>query len=494
MSSLLRPAVWRGRSVIAAPLLVVAAVVGAVTVGAVSAFNPLLGVLVVVVVAFGLVVLEHPSIGVLVCFAVVPFTAGLRRGLPVPGLKLSEVVLLATVVLVLGVAGRTRRWTGVDHAVAAFAVCGILLTGVNIVRNSGPVTLDAVRSAAAPVMFFLLYRLVRVVDLSARQRRLALGLLIAPACVVVLVALGQRFDVPGVRAAVVSITGGGVFDRWSYLNTDVAARATGLFEIWHSLAGYLVPLFLLCVALLNERRVTRRWKQVAAVMLGVTLVGLLASQTLNALAAAVGGALVVGLAQRRFGRTAAALLVVSLVGFLLVGDALSTRLEEQFSGGTALGQNVEDRLEIWADDYADPMARYWALGYGPNLPPSVDWDHTESLYVTLMLRGGVVLTGAFLLMWLVIAVAAWVRRTAPDPMDRVVAVTVFATVLTSLVMNLIFPYVTSSGFPQVFWMLVGLLPVTGRPGAAPVAGGTQGPQQLAEHRTQLAAGGGREHV
>lgn len=456
------------------PLLLVSVSVGAIVVGALAARSPLLGVCAVAAAVYGLIVVARPAVGVLTSFALVPVTAGLRRGLPVPGLKLSEVVLLGSAVLVLSMAGGRRRWNAVDYAALTFVLMGAGVTGATLLRGTAPVEAEAIRSAFAPAVFFLLYRSVRAAGLTGRQRLTALSLLLAPAALVVLVALGQYFDVLGVRQLVESVTGGIVFERWSYLKGETGNRVTGLFEIWHSLAGYLVPLILLCLAMVNEAELPERWRRFAALMLGLTLVGLIASQTLNAIAVTLGGALLLGALQRRLGRTVALLMAASVLAAALVGPALVGRLDEQFGAGSTLGRNVEGRISIWSEDYADFLERSWAIGYGPGLPSDVEWDHTESLYVTLLLRGGIVLTGAFVLLFGVIIVSAWGARHTTEPVDRVVANAVFAVATGSIVMHAIFPYFTSSGFPQVFWLLLALLPSPVRRHPADVAADAAG--------------------
>lgn len=459
------PAVTRRAnfSAILAPLLATAVAVGAISLGVAVHVHPALGVAPLVAVLYALIVLERPSVGALTLAALAPATAGLGRGLPIPGLKISEVLILGTATLLIGVVACRARWNAVDFVALAYLIATVLLTLGNTVTRGDAIGLEAMQDAFAPAVFFLLYRAVRVAGLTDRQRGLALALMVAPCIVMVAVAFGQNLDLPGVRAFVAGATTGGIFDTWSYQNSDVGRRATGLFEVWHSLAGYLVPLLLVCVSVSLEVAADRRLRQAACAMAGVILVGLLLSQTLNVLPVALACSVGIGVLGGQAGRSIFAITAISIVGLLVAGDVLASRVEQQFdpSSDTVLGENIDDRLAIWSEDFSEPLKEHWPLGYGPGIPPGVDWPHTESLYLTLVLRGGVLLLGIFLLFFLIVEQAAWRARKSSQPVDRVVSSTLAVLVPGTFVMHLVFPYFTSSGFPQVFWILLALLPLHG---------------------------------
>lgn len=453
------PATLSSRRPVPTSLLVLA-IAGALLGGAAFAIKPIMGIGLLVGLIYAFVVLERPIIGVYTCYALVPITAGVRRGLPVPGAKLDEALVLGTFILVAGLAGLTRRWGLIDSTLAMFALVAFILPIGTGVLLGTPMTSFGIQKMGASILFLLLFRLVRVAGLTGPQRWFALKLLFAGTIPVVLVALGQRFDLPGVRDGVRSITDGDVFLRWSYVNGAAGSRATGLFENWHSLAGYLFPLLLVAVALIGQKGISTSWKKSATVLVGVTLVGIVAAQTITTLAVAVAAAILVGAMQRRFARTVSAIVFVVVAAVIVSGGALTERVATQFEG-SGVGQNIETRLDVWTVDYAEPLQKYWATGYGPEIPPEITWQHTESLYVTLILRGGVLLLAAYFILMFVVSKVAWEGRKSPIPLDRALSIAVFAAAVGSLAMHLVFPYFTASGFPQVFWLLAGLLPARG---------------------------------
>lgn len=456
------PSTARGRRNISRTTLLLVGAVASIAIGATLAFDPVAALFVPVAVVYVLIVLEKPAFGALTMAALVPITAGLARGMPIPGLKISEVLIVVTALLILATQEGRPRIGALDIAATAYVLITAILTIWHPLYRGEPLTLDVARDAFAPAMFFLLYRSVRVAGLRSRQRLTALGLMVVPSAVAVVFAVGQRLDVPGVRDLVAQITGGDVFFTWSYLNTSVGARATGLFEVWHSFAGYLLPLLLVCVGVATDREGSRGLKVGAASFGAVIVVGLLLSQTLTVIAVAVPA--MVAVAVLRGVRPRGVLLVAIVIGLgiFFAGDVVVERVNQQFAGptGTTFGRNIDARLEIWAEDYAEPLSAYWAFGFGPGIPSGVEWQSTESGYITLILRGGILLVTAYFLFYMLIVDEAWYGRRNGLAVDRVVSDVLLVLVPTSLLISLIWPYFTSSGFPHVLWLLVALLPMS----------------------------------
>jgi hypothetical protein len=104
------------------PLPVAAATTGAaVCVGVAAAVSPAAGLGLVGAIAGALVVVRHPALGGVLLLGVVPAASGLRRGLPVPGLRLSEIAVAGIAAVVLTAAGRHGRapWRVLDWAALA---------------------------------------------------------------------------------------------------------------------------------------------------------------------------------------------------------------------------------------------------------------------------------------------------------------------------------------------------------------------------------------
>ena len=90
-----------------------AGALGAIVLGIGASIGLLAGVAALLAVCLGLATVERPYLGAYVLVAVAPVTSGLKRGLPIPGLRLSEFVIasLATIVLVSAKRSTRARWT-----------------------------------------------------------------------------------------------------------------------------------------------------------------------------------------------------------------------------------------------------------------------------------------------------------------------------------------------------------------------------------------------
>jgi hypothetical protein len=390
----------------------------------------------------------------------VPITSGFARGLPIPSLRLSEAAVVGAALIVLGrTAGRRDyRWQVLDWAAFAYVGFHALLGLFGAVVNSR-LTVSGAQVLVGPVQFFLLYRVVRATIVTPAQRRLAIRIVVLASVPVSLVAIAQYVGVPGVQAAVQTITRSDVFDLWGYSNQN---RATGPFDSWHPLAGYLFLPIALCVAQLgaSDRSALPRWLTTTSMC--AAALALVVSQTLNVLAGIVIVAVVITIVTGRVRQILLPMLAVGAVAAVAFGPVVLARLDDQAvtsssSDGFEAPQTISYRIEVWTDQYLPALDHYWLIGYGPDLPDGIEWRSTESLYFTLLIRGGLVLSGAFVLLNVLVVRAAWRSRRDDDPALRLVALALIGAVVALVPMHAVFPYFTASGLPQVFWILVALL-------------------------------------
>ncbi len=440
--------------------LFVASIISTLIVGVAASFGITAGLGAIAAIALALVVLRYPVVGAYMLVAGVPVLSGLKRGVPVPGLRPSEalVVFVAVLVLIPAFRREVQPWAAVDWLAFAYALASVGIPVAHLLVRNQDVTLANVSSMFLPLQFFLLYRTVRTALPSDMHRRMALQLLLFSSVAVAVLAVVQQLDIGSSREFVKSITGSEALDSYGY---SVYARATGPFQHWHPLAGYLTVIILLCVALLldgQQKVMSKRWLMfvlaaaISALMLSVTFVSMIG---------VVLGSALLGLWAGKFRKALFWLGVGGAIAITLFSSFVFTRIHNQYVGETGASRNtlvpqtIENRLNVWTDQYIPGLAGRWASGYGPDLPPDVSWAHTESVYVTLLLRGGLPLLGLFVASMLAVSSAA--KRQRVDPQRRPVAETVIALVAVLWIMQLLFPYFTSSGLPQPFWVLVGAL-------------------------------------
>ncbi|MCA0328877.1 MAG: hypothetical protein LCI03_03120 [Actinobacteria bacterium] len=441
----------------------------AVVAGIVVELGPLYGAAAAIGVAGLFWLAQRPVLLALLAVILVPVTSGLKRGLPVPGLKVSEVLVVLAALVVLGFGHRRfpgPRWRAWDWAALAYCSGTAVMAFVNVAVHQVPIVGDDVNTMLGPLQFLLLYRVVAHVFATEALRAIALrGLLLASLPVSIL-ALLQMLGPPVFQTFAVSLSGTGIFITPGY---DPVMRATSVFPMWHPLGGYVAVIIVVAVALLvqHDRTVLPPWVNLVVVALATG--ALMLTLTATIIGGALLGVLVVGWALKRLRFMVKWLVIGGTIAVVAFFPQIQERIAEQDISTRAtpnasesiLPQTVQYRIIVWTEQYAPALSGSWVTGYGPADPPGISWDHTESGYITLILRGGLpyLLVGA-LVVWF--AWRAGRERLAGgvgalSPPEAAIAVTVLATAFMTPFINLFFPYWTASGMPQPMWAVWGLL-------------------------------------
>ena len=461
-----------------------AGVVLAALAGGLVGSDPKLGVAVVGTVALIALVLLRPFFGGLILVGLVPVVSGLAPGVPVSSVRISE-ALIGVVGVTLIVSVRRRDavpWGLLDWLVLAYGIAWFAFGAADAVVLGQHLTISEWGTVLGQLQFFLIYRGVRISVRSQAERRAALTVALLAAGPVALLAVLQEAHVPGVANLLHAVTGSaetaasppGTVAPLSI--TDVH-RATGPFPNWTSLAGYLFPLLLTFCAIALARQVgPRRWIFLGVVALA--LGGLLASEEQSAIIGLAAGAIALGVMTRQLGRVLRWLLVAAVAAGLLFGSAIGKRVSEELSPGaqssqsSVLPQTLQFRWEVWTGQYVPAIEQRPLTGYGDVTPPSVRWPYTESQYVTLLMEGGLPLLLLFgALTW------AMVRRgracaRSPDPMDQALGRALVVSVVALAIMDVVWPFMSNGGLPQVLWALLALAEPCRGPSPVLAVGGT----------------------
>jgi hypothetical protein len=443
---------------ISKPALALLSAIAVLAVAASAVLLPLLAIGVIVTFLFSVWIIRYPAAGAYLLVAVVPIVSGLRRDVPVPGLRISELLVATIAALVLVFASRANwqrsRWNSVDRWLFAYALFSVLVSALHLgVRGSG-VPLELIGSTLLPLQFFLMYRAVLVALPASVQRGFALKLLLLASLVACGLAIVQQLDIGPARELVVALTDSGSLQSASY---EFYARATGPFQHWHTLAGYLTVILLVAVALLlqkDQQILSQRWLWIVTAAASAAL---MLSVTFTSIIGVVVGVVILGWRYGQLGATLKWCSLGLLLAMGLFGSFVVERFEDQYFGreGAILPQTISMRLDVWINQYIPGLSGYWALGYGPDLPNVVTWEHTESAYITLLLRGGLPLLFLFV-MGLLFILDRTRRAETSVPHERAAVAALFVVVAVSFFMNLLFPYATSSGMSQPLWALAGI--------------------------------------
>jgi hypothetical protein len=438
---------------------------GGAVVGAGLAQGPVAALVVLLVVLAGLLVLSRPLVGAYLLVAVVPVVSGLRRDLPVPGLRVSELVIagLAALLLLTVETRRARPWTLLDWLALAYCAATLVIGGFALLSRGATIGFEQISTLAGPFQFLLLYRAVLAVVRTEVQRRRALALLLIASIPVSVLALLQYAGVGGVDAVLNSATGA----EGLVLHTEevgIEHRTTGVFPHWQMLAGYLFVIVVVGLgAVLAPGRAPLPRLLVGAITL-LALAAMISTGTFVTAFGALAVALLLGAWYRRLGRLLAGLGVLACGVAATFGSLISERVAFAFvsAPGTdraaLVPQSVAYRLDLWTDELLPAIAGRWLTGWGPDLPSSLSFEYTESMYLTLLFRGGVPLLLIYAGLMLALAGAAWrLARRGPRPLDALLGRVVVALVALLAILHLLEPYFATTGLPHLIWLLAALV-------------------------------------
>jgi hypothetical protein len=449
---------------------IVLVLLSAAAIGVATGLEAKLGAVALVAVVAGLTVLLRPAVAVLTVVAIAPIICALKRGLFLPGVRPSEVLVAGLAIPVLLFAGSRVpvRWRLLDAMALAYVVATLALGAGDMLARHTAFTAELSGQLVGPMQYFLLYRSVVVALDTLELRRWAVRLLLFGSIPVSITALLQFFNLGPARAliktAVNSVAAGST--RYS---SGGLPRATGIMDHWHSLGGYMLIIILLAVALLlnTEQRVMSR--KSLSIVLAFAVAGITLTLTLGPIIGAVAGAIWLGVASGRSRKVIGWLAVGALVIVILLGPFLAARLDQQFEsrvgqasgagGPSFLPQTIRYRVEVWQEQYLPLVASNLLTGYGPGLPPYINWRYTETLYVTLLLKGGLPLLALYAgLMYAGWLLARWLA-TSPlaSPDERSIAQVVLILIVILIPMHFINPYFANTGLAHPMWILLGLV-------------------------------------
>lgn len=411
-------------------------------------------------IALGLLALRRPALGAYVLVAVVPVTSGIQRGVPVPGFRLSELLIagVAGVILVSAKPAQRVPWRTFDWLALLYAITTVLSGAYDLAGRGAEFSNDNIGGLLGPFQFFLLYRAVVTGLPTSRQRQLAVKLALLTTVPVAALAILQQLDLLGARAFAQRLSGADA----ALLSLDpsfvLGERASGPFPAWHTLGGFLFLTILLGVGLLLDRSVKTIRTGVLVPVLVLAGVALVLTLTASPILGVIVGSVLLGLWLRRFGRVAVVVAAGLSAAVLLFAPLFQARYEQQFGTGGGLGvpQTLTFRYDVWTEQYLPFLSDRLATGYGPD-PPPLAWGYAESVYVTMLVRGGLPLLIVYLaLMWSFLA-AAYRSTSDDDPFQAAVARVLVVALVMLVFMHFVSSYFVTSGLPHLLWALAGVL-------------------------------------
>jgi O-antigen ligase/polysaccharide polymerase Wzy-like membrane protein len=441
----------------------VAAAVGGVAAaaaGAASVIGVAAGIGIAMALIVALVTVRRPYVGAYILAALAPAVSGLRRGLPVPGFRLSEVLIGGIGLLIIATAARSPRlrWRLFDYAALAYAITTVVFGVFNVSFQGHGSLFGSLGTIVGPFQFLLLYRAMVVALVTPEQRRLALRLLLISSIPVATLALLQQFGVGNVRHTLDTLTSSNLYAK-HFANVP---RATGPFPHWHELGGFLMVTILLGVGLLLEDRQRVLRRSILVPILALALAALVQTASLTPLIGVIVGVLVIGFWSRRLAQVLAGLAVIAAVVAIFFAPLLGARLHDQFhpapttQRSAVVPQTIAFRYYVWRHEFEPILSPHLLTGYGTEPPATLSFGYTESLYVTLILRGGLPLLLVYFGLVAALLVQTRPLLADPDIERRVVARLLTILFVMLIFMHLFISYFVDSGLPHLLWILAGV--------------------------------------
>jgi hypothetical protein len=414
--------------------------------------------IVLAVVLGATLLITRPRFCVYILIVFSPFTSGMARGMPVPYLRLNEVILafLVGAFLASRIAGRGNRFriTFVDLAFAIYFVGRSVLPFLAFLLRGSPIGPDEARMFLAPVQFYLIFRIVTQSLETPHHVVTAVVLLFLTSLAVCCVGLLQALQVPGINALLHNLypSGRNIF---TFLHSK---RVTAVFAgDWNGAGFYFASTALLCIGLVSSlgkgfgRRVAILGANVNALLM------ILSGSFSSSISFLIAGG-VLGIRSRSFIRL---FLRILLAGAMICAVALTffrplivERLNLQFGGNAShLPATFVFRMEFWRNTILPAVSQHWLLGAGPT---KYGWTTEESYYVFLLFRTGVV--GLFLYLssvaYLMVALTGSLARQAG--LSAALTRLCLVLLLQMVVANVAGSYFEYSGPSETLWITLGL--------------------------------------
>ncbi len=182
----------------------------------------------------------RPFYGVMALAILTPVTSAMKSGLLIPHLRPSQALIIWLAPLVILCARRpVRGWSLLEWLGLAYALGTLVLGSFDLWRQSFPFSSSNIDALLGPFQYLLLLRATRVGVRTERELCLVVRALLLTALPVCALALMQGFGVTWAQNLAHTVTG---------VDEGHLDRAIGLFTNWQVLAGYLISVGLIAVA------------------------------------------------------------------------------------------------------------------------------------------------------------------------------------------------------------------------------------------------------
>lgn len=410
------------------------------------------------VAALGLFLLtiRRPLFGCVAVVLVVPLTAGLARGVAIPVLKPSEAILLIVLAGVIGhhlTVHRIRPVGGLDLAIGGYVVGSIAIPWMVLTLSRYPADLDTWRTVTSPALFLVVYYVFSRTALTEDGLKVVLNSAMLAGVLVCGIAALELVNFPGVRSFIVANYPAPVLSSFRPSSTLGHYSAVGAF-------GALTYVVALAIASVRLPGFSGWW---LALVMGVSVLGVIVSQTWAPLAALPLATLIIVIYARRVPRELMVTAALGLVGLVVLWPLISARFDSQHlitAQGFAIPESMQTRIRYWNEFIIPALSDHIWFGTGTIIPGTVPAPLTtfvDNEYLWAAFRAGILGVALLLGMLISIMAVALSVRSSKDAARRALGAACLAATVMLILLGATAQYITFAGLSQEIAMLVGVL-------------------------------------
>lgn len=439
------------------------ALAAGIIIGAASFISPFLGLGVVALVVVFYASLSRPVVLLCLYTLAVVLLSGMPRNLLIPLLVPNEPLLaltigLGTIIILMTNAGRQSREKIAPIIIVAIVLYFVgtsLLPMLVYLMRGWRFSIAEMFNLLAPIQYLLLFWLYAQLPRNAEERLTVLHFMVFCSSIVSITGLLQAANFGPMLSILQQF-----YPSIHLSQAAESGRITAILNSWNSLGNFLFINLVLILSIAGLRR-GFLWNLNLGVALLLNVACLLGSGSF----ASIGGLVLAVAITKYFDRRGLKLLMwligICILAAIILYPIISMRLEYQFGGPGNSGtpQTLAYRFYLWENIFLPALAKDngYVWGISPLLNSGIfTWAWTENQYLFLLIRSGLVSLIAHTA-WVMMTLI-WLRRLMKggQEIQRVLAVVVFALLITLTIMGMTNEVFTNSGSMDYLWILMGL--------------------------------------
>lgn len=404
--------------------------------------------------------------GTYILFSVSVLTAAVSRA--IGGLKPGDLLLVLFALLLIGrrVLRRdfTFQVTAIDTAFLLIIGAGTFIPLAMVVLRHVYIAKETINALAGPIEYYLWYRVIlEALPLPLRLTTMV-KVIIGVCSAISIIGVLQIFHFPGVENFLLAL-----YPTYETAESPRIHRATSLVGGWEILAAISAYTMLLINQIQTKdtsvQKLGRRYNLWLIVLLLFNVVALISTLSTAGIIAIVIGYVLAWRLNGGLARTTRLALIAAVIGGLALTPYILQRFAFQFnnpanaSHHTAVPNTWATRGLHWSIVMATVLGSVGTLIFGvqPNFAyPVLSFGSTESFYLLLLYRGGLVYLLAFVAFIFIVCRYVWQVRQRAHGFNQQVLTGIFTVLVVNFCIDVLDAHFFSAGEWQILITLIAL--------------------------------------